>query len=171
MYRRTIPYKNFKDQPKNGLVEFNLTIPETIKLLVELQTIFAWRDRVSDGPERELASEEIIELYNALEEVMLSAYGVLSADGEEFDKMGRFKFERSALFPATMLFFLSDPAEVFKFIEAILPKDMDDLIKTTDANLLKMSESDDATPEQKSEADKLRARIAELEAGQPPLTS
>lgn len=163
MYRKQIPYKNFRNEPKTGLVEFNLTIPETIKLLVELQTIFAWRESVNDGPERDLSSEEVIEFYNALEEVMLTAYGVLSSDGEEFDKMGRYKFERSALFPATMVFFLSDPQEAMKFIDQILPKDMEDLVKSADANLLKMSESSETTDDQKNEIERLRARMAELE--------
>lgn len=161
MYTKTIPHKNFRDKPRNQEVSFNLTEHEVMKLLVEFQAIFDWQDKLKkQGDDRPTDTEEVIEFYNNFEEVLLTAWGELSENGDHFRKGGRYDFAESSLFHATMKYFLQNPSEVNELLDGLMPKDMQDLIKAADANLATLAKKDGLEPSEKAELDRLRAELA-----------
>lgn len=167
MYTLKVPYKNFHDQPKNAEVQFNLTIPETFKLLVEFQAIFAWIESIKGEEIRELPTEDVLAFYNNLETILLEAYGESSNDGEYFRKNGRYDFADSAKFPAVMVMFVSDPEEAMRLVDGLMPKDIQELVEKADANMAKLAQNPENTAEFQSELERLRAEVAEMRAAVP----
>lgn len=165
MYTKSIPFKDFKDKPRNSTVHFNLTEREVFKLLSEFKTIFAWKDSLK-GEERELETEEVLAFYNAFEEVLLAAYGVPSEDGLHFRKAGRFEFEESAVFNACMVEFVSNPQETGKLLEEIMPKGMEELVRKAEANMADVAKNTDDKDLQR-EIELLRSRLAEATGDKP----
>lgn len=166
MYTKKVPYRDFKGNPQNEVVNFNLTEHEVFKLLVEFKAIFDWQDSIKDQDLRSLDTVEVVEFYNNLEEILLSAWGELSDDGKHFRKGGRYDFQESALFHQCMADFVSDPESANKLIDGLMPKGLQDLVKKTSANALKVASDPEATPETQAQVAQLRARLAELENDQ-----
>lgn len=168
MYTLRVPYKTFHDKPGNTTVHFNLTETEVIKLLPQFKQIFSWRDKM-EGEERDLTPEEVLEFYNAFEEVLLASWGVPSEDGMHFRKAGRYEWEESAVFNATMVMMVTDPAQTMAFVDGIMPKNMENMVREANENLAKM-ESTTTDARQQAEIERLRARLAEAEAAKeiPP---
>ena len=166
MYTKKVPFTDFKGQPRTMEVNFNLTIFQAMKLFREFTVITEWQESLA-GPERSLRSEEVMEFYSAFEEILLSAWGEPSEDGLHFKKGGRYDFEESALFSATMLMFLTDPPEAIKFIEETFPKDMEKLAKQVDTNTAKLlaSSSDE---ELKAELVRLRKQLNQQDQDKTP---
>ena len=172
MYTKTIPYKNFKGEPRNKQVQFNLTVIETFKLLVEFQAIFAWRERINAETDmRELPTEEVIEFYNNLEKIILDAYGVMSEDGEQFRKGGRYDFEESALFPAVMEMFLTDQQMAHELVDGLLPKNLQDLVAKADANMAELAKNPETEEELRRQIAALQAQVGESKADPTPPVS
>lgn len=165
MYIKKIPYKNFKGEPRNAEVAFNLTEREIFKLLPQLQAVFSWREVNTNSAERELVTEEVIEFYNHFEEILLSAWGEPSADGEHFRKAGRYDFEESALFNAAMLLFVTDPEETGRLLDGLMPSDMQETVKRADANFAKIAENENLDDESKQKIAELQRQLAEAQAG------
>lgn len=154
MYTKSVPFKDLNKKPRNVTLTFHLFEREVFKLLVELKYLIDWAERAQREDLRTLDPAEVVELYNNFEEVVLSAYGTPIDDGQGFDHDGRFAFEKTAAFNAFMVMCVKDPSEVGKFVQAILPEGMEDLVKAADENMLKQAEeADNAT---------LRAQIEEL---------
>lgn len=161
MYTKTIPHKNFRDKPRNQEVNFNLTEHEVLKLLVEFQAIFDWQDKLKkQDDDRPTDTEEVIEFYNNFEEVLLTAWGELSENGDHFRKGGRYDFAESSLFHATMKHFLQNPSEVNELLDGLMPKDMQDIVKAADANLAALAKKDGLEPSEKAELERLRAELS-----------
>lgn len=167
MYTKTVAFKDFKGHPRNMEVNFNLTEMEVFDLFIQFKTIQAWQDSVGAGVERVLTPEEVAEFYSNFKEIMLSAYGAPSDDGLYFRKSGRYDFEESALYNATMLMFFTDPSgELVKFMQQALPQGMEELIRKVDENALKaINETSDEGL--KAELVRLRAQVAAQE--KPPV--
>ena len=163
MYQKSIPFKDFKGNPRNEVVHFNLTEREIFKNLVELQAIFDWRDRIKSDKTVDLPVEDVVEFYNNFEKILLEAWGVPSEDGLHFRKDGRYDFEESALFAACMVEFVSNPEETFKLIDQIIPKGLQDMVQKADSNTSKMIESSDVPDDLRSEVERLQARLREVE--------
>lgn len=163
MYSKQIPFKDFKGNPRNQTVHFNLTEREVFKLLVQFKTVFEWRDSIAGDDVRTLDTAEVVEFYNAFEEILLSAYGVPSDDGLHFRKSGRYDFEESALFAACMILYVTEPEQTNELIEGIMPKDMEAIVRKADSKLLEAAEKsgDEAM---KAEIARLRAQIASEDA-------
>lgn len=171
MYSVKVPYKNYKKQPQTREVYLHLEMRELYKLSPEFDLIFNWRDEMQGDP-RNLDPQEVIPYFTAFEEILLSAYGVPTADGEEFDKTERYKFEQSACFNALLMQFVTDPAQVLEFLKQIVPEGAEDMVKKQAENIKKMEESGgqlpeaaSATPQQspsemQEEIDRLRAKVA-----------
>ena len=155
MYKKSIPFKDFKDNPRTMEVQFNLTIPEVVKLMKEFKAVFDWQESMGGEP-RDLDPTEVVEFYTNFEEILLTAYGKMSDDGLLFKKSGRYEFEESALFAATMVYFVTNPEECMKLIEGIMPKGMADIVKNADENLAQMAKE--------AGDDDLRAQVARLQA-------
>lgn len=166
MYTRSIPYKDYKKNPRTEEVNFNLDEREVIKLLNEFKVVTDWYESMT-GPRRELETEDVVMFYTAFEEILLSAWGVPSEDGREFDKDGRYKFEKSALFNAAMMEFLTNPNETQKFVEEIVDIErLNELMSRMDSNLdavaekAKGSENEEAL---RKEIEQLRAQLPKNE--------
>lgn len=166
MYSKKVAYKDFRDNPRNEVVHFNLTEREVFKLMVEFKAIFEWQETIKDRAEEETPTEEVVEFYNNFEEILLAAYGVPSADGRYFDKSDRYKFEESALFNAAMLEFVQDPSETSKLIDGLMPKGLQEVVKNADDNLAQMASSKDTDDVLRKEIERLRAKLNDSEDGE-----
>lgn len=158
MYTKSIPFHDFYGKPRNQTVHYNLTEGQFFKLFKEFKIILEWRDSLK-GEERMLDSFEVVEFYTALEEIMLSAYGVPSEDGLYFDNDGRYQYEKSALHNAVMMMFLSDPVEANKMVDALMPKGMEELIRKASDNLEKVQNDPSTEAELQAEIARLRALV------------
>jgi hypothetical protein len=161
VYTKTVPFKDFKGKPRNMEVNFNLTEVQVIKLFREFKDVLAWRDSLG-GEERVLDNEEVMNFYTSFEEILLSAYGVPSDDGLSFDHDGRYDFEKTALFNATMVMFLTEPSEAMKLVDDMLPAGLEDLIRKADENAAVISEKT-TNADLKAEIDRLRLQIGTKE--------
>ena len=164
-YSLRVPYKNFKGDPRTATVHFNLTEREIFKLQSEFNMMFTWRDELQGDP-RDLDPQEVIPYFTAFEEVLLTAWGEPSGDGEHFRKGGRYDFEESALFNATLMMFVKDPALVVKFLEEIVPKDIEETLKQQAENIKKLEDANpeaasggQSSAEMQAEIERLRAQI------------
>jgi len=146
VYQIKVPYKNYNNQPKTRTISFNLETREIMKLLEEFYVAFQWQEQAREEEVREYTPAETVVFYNAFEAILLAAYGVVSADGERFEKTGRFEFEESKVFAAVMDIFIQDPARTNELINGILPEGLDKLIKSSEGNMQKMIENPD-TPD------------------------
>jgi len=159
LYTKQIPFKDFKGNPRNHTVHFNLTEREVFKLLKEFKQVFDWRESIQSTDIRELDTAEVIEFYNAFEEILLSAWGVPSEDGLHFRKSGRYEFEESALFNACMVLFVTEPEETGRLIDGIMPKGMEEMVKKADANLDALGKSEASESELRREIERLRSQL------------
>lgn len=157
MYSKKIPFHDFKGNPQNIVVQFNLEVREVVKLMVEFYSVLKWLDSVKNEETRQLDTAEVVEFYNNLEKIMLEAYGKVSDDGLLFRKDGRYDFEDSKLFAACMEMFVSDPSEATKMLEELMPKNMEELVRKSEGNM-------DALKKDPQTSDEVRAQIARLEA-------
>lgn len=147
MYSIKVPYKNYKKQAQNKEVFLNLDQRELIKLAPEFDMIFNWRDEMQGDP-RNLDPQEVLPYFTAFEEILLTAYGVPSADGEEFDKSERYRFEQTARFNALLMMFVTDPALVIEFLKEIVPEGAEEMLKKQAENIKKLEANGGELPAQ-----------------------
>lgn len=163
MYTKQIPFKDYHGKPRNGSVNFQLEPQDVVKNLEELQAIVAWYEAAQANPDRDIPTERVIDFYNTFEKVLLEAWGEPSEDGLYFRRTGRYDFEESKLFSATMVHFLTDPSEIAKFLEEVMPADMAEMVSKASANTQKLVNSE-TDPEKRAELEKLQARIEEIKS-------
>jgi hypothetical protein len=156
LYTKSIPLKNLYGAPKNVTVHFNLYEREVIKLIPKFKALFEWQESVSQEDLRNLDPVEVIEYFNIVEEVLLESYGTPAKDGMSFDKSDRYIFEDSVTFNAVMMMFLTDPEEIGRFLDGVMPKDMLEMVKQAEGSLEKL--------EAMTENEELKAEIARLRA-------
>ena len=161
MYTQSIPFKDYNDKPRNMTVRLNLDEREIFTHLAEFTRIFKWRDSLIEGEDRELGTEEVVDFYTDLEEILLSAWGELSDDGLYFDKSDRHRYQYSALFNACMVLFLSDPAAANKMLDGLMPKGLEELIRKAEANV---GNTDGTNGEGLSKQEQLQAELVRLRA-------
>jgi hypothetical protein len=160
LYTKTVPYKDYKGKPRNGVVNFNLDEREVFKLLPELKAMFEWLDGNREADPRDLSVQEVTNFYTNFEEIMLNAWGEPSEDGQHFRKGNRFDFEESALFNASMVMFLQEPQEAIKMLEGIIPPSLSEMVQKAEAaDLATATES--KVEDQGAEIARLRAQLAE----------
>jgi polyhydroxyalkanoate synthesis regulator phasin len=164
LYKKDIPYKDINGKPRNETVHLHLFEREVFKLLVEFNAILQWRDKLKNQSYRDLETHEVVEFYNNLEKILLEAWGIPSPDGSGFKKAGKWEFEESALFNATMMMFVTDPAEANKMIDALLPSGLQEFAEKAESNLNTVAEA--GTPEQQEEIARLRRQLAEAQTKQ-----
>lgn len=159
MYNLSVSYTDYAGKAKRKNLTFNLDIREVFKMLPELKALFDWLEANKEAAEeRTLDVEEVRGFYNNLEAVMLEGYGEMSEDGEHFKKAGRYEFEESAAFNATMYMFVDKPKDAVSLLEGMLPKEMFDMVKNaTDEQLA--SAANLKGEDQKAEVERLRAQI------------
>lgn len=165
MYKLNVPFKDFHDKPRNLTIHFNLAEREVFRLLPELQFIMNWIESMKGEEIRELDTKEVVEFYTAFEELILEAYGEPSADGLYFDKTGKYQFESSAMFNAVMVMMVQDPMKVGELLDGIMPKDLQNMVKTADSNLAEIAKRNNPEEIQR-EIERLQALVAEQNPGQ-----
>lgn len=160
MYTKQIPFKDLNEKPRNLTVHFNLFEREVFKLMGEFQTVFGYIDRwQKEKSKRIVDTEDVLEFYNAFEEIVLSSYGTPADDGLRFDHSGRYEFEDSACFNAFMMMCVSDPNETTMLVNGIMPDGLEEMVRQADENLIKAGK--EATDEDaKAEIERLRAELA-----------
>lgn len=91
MYKKTVKFKNLNDIQVEQTLHFNYTRPELIRLAA------AYGGDVAEELTALAKSGNFGQIINTLEDLILSAYGVPSADGNRFDKSPqlRLDFENS----------------------------------------------------------------------------
>ena len=168
MYTKMIPYKDGKGNPRNQEVQFDLGEGDVMKLIKEFQMIFKWQEEAR-GEKRDLSAEEVSEFYTNFEVILLAAWGEMSDDGLYFRRSGRYDFEESFLFRATMLEFLTNPIEVGKLIDGIMPTGLEEVVKKADANLALAQSDPNTSPQVQDELARLRATVSDLQRKQSTL--
>lgn len=176
MYNVQVAYKNYNKQPKNKKVWLNLDERELFKLAPEFNLVFDWRDQRRGENPRDLDPQEVIPYFTAFEEILLSAYGIPTDDGEGFEKGTRYQFEETACFNALLMMFVTDPALVLDFLKNIVPEGAEDMLKRQAENIKKLEESNPElagqvsgdTAAMQAEIDRLRA-LAEGKQTTPPV--
>lgn len=159
MYTVNVPFTDYKNQVQNKSVSFNLDTREVFKLLPEFLKVNKWmEENKKAAEEKTLPPEEVLEFYNALEAIMLEAYGEVSDDGLYFRKSGRYEFEESAMFNAIMMMFVKQPQEATKMLDGLLPKELFDIVKNADAADLARSAQIQADDKQ-AEIERLQAQL------------
>lgn len=159
MYTVKVPYKNYKKQPQNKEVTFNLEVHEIAGLFVEFKAVSDWLESNKSGEVRILDPQEVVTFYGAIKTIMLEAWGQLSEDGEHFRKSGRYDFEESKLFAACMDLFITDPSEAVKLFDGLLPENMVAMVEKTSSNL-------DAIENPSNEVEQLKREVARLRSGE-----
>lgn len=164
MYTVTVPVKNLFGKPRNVTHNYNLFEGEVIKLLNEFKAVFEWIESLQGEDEaRALNTVEAVTFYTNFEEILLASYGVPSEDGMSFDHSGRYQYADTVGHNAYMMQVLTDPGEAVRFLEEMLPKDMDKWVKKADEGLL--AAADQAKDEDvKAELVRLRAQVIEMQA-------
>jgi hypothetical protein len=167
LYTKNVPFKDLNGNPRNHTVHFKLFERDVFRLMGELKAVFDWTESMK-GEMRELETTEVVDFYTNFEEILLNAYGVPSADGLKFDRSGRYDFEQSVVFNAVMVMMVTDPAEVTKLLDGIMPDGMEDLVKKADEALVKAAaEAADSKDENHAaEIERLRAQLAAAQAQQ-----
>jgi hypothetical protein len=160
-----VPFKDYNNKPRNIEVQFNLEVREVIKLLNEFNVVFAWQE-AAKGDFKEYTTPEVVDFYNAFENILLSAWGEMTPDGLQFKKAGRYEFEESKLFAACMEIYISQPEETNKLVNGIMPEGMEELIKKSQGNMEDMKANPDTPPNIRAEIERLQALQAAEEAKQ-----
>lgn len=171
MYSKLAEFDDFFGKKRKQEVHFNLTTHEVFKLLVEFQAIFAWTEKMENAdPDGVTDTSEVIEFYNYIEQILLEAWGVPDADGLHFRKGGVYDFKESALFHSCMETFVSNPSEAQKLVDGLMPKNLQEVVKTADANLAALAKSGEAPDVLQAKIDQLLAEKAERELAGPVTT-
>ena len=166
MYTKTVPMKDLDGKPRNITLHFNLFEREVFLLLLEFKAIFEWQDRLmKEEGDRTLSDEEVIGFYNNLETILLEAHGVPSADRLHFDKSGKYEFKDSVMFNAIMKLFVEDQVEANKLLDGLMPKDLQEMVRRADESLAEVAKNPETDDRARAEIERLRAQVAELEAG------
>jgi hypothetical protein len=125
MLKQTVNFKDYNDQDSEETLYFNLNKSEMADLLDLQPQLEEWA-RKTNGPERELDSNEIREFFDILKRLVDVSYGQRSADGKRFVKDDALlrDFKQSAAYDAFLFSLFEDPQNAVNFMTAILPKDL-----------------------------------------------
>lgn len=127
MLRKKIKYTNYLDEEKEGTYYFNLTKAELA------QSKFSDPDGLKKEIDLAVKNNDNEKLWTILEDIILSSYGVVSDDGDTFDKSPELsaKFKKSKAYDALVdSLFANNGAEFQEFLIGILPSDMQSAAKS-----------------------------------------
>lgn len=125
MFKKTITYRNFNDEEVTDTFYFHLSKPELLDLDVDqsggLANFITKIIETRDG-------KELVEMFK---KIVLTAYGVKSADGTYFDKSEelRERFKHTAAYPEIFMELATDDDKAAEFLIGAMPKEMGDEIK------------------------------------------
>ena len=116
MYKKVIKYTDFNGKKQEETAYFNLSPVEMTKLLAKTG------DDIEGYTKKLVAMEDKTPLIDFFENLLLSAYGKKSEDGQHFVKTpeDRKNFENSMAYATLFGDILSDPKEAAKFGSAVV---------------------------------------------------
>lgn len=133
MYQKAITYENYNGEKKTKNFYFNLSRSEIAKMHL---TTDGGLDQLIKKMVESGSSKEIFDYF---ENFVLSCYGEKSADGEEFIKNDevREKFKNHPAYDVLFMEFIEGGDKAMSdFINAVLPRDMQDAMKNSDPEAL-----------------------------------
>lgn len=133
MYQKAITYEDYNGVKKTKNFYFNLTRSEIAKMHL-----------MTDGGLDQMIKKMIEsgsnkEIFTYFENFVLSCYGEKSADGEEFIKNDeiREKFRNHPAYDVLFMEFIEGGDKAMSdFINAVVPRDMQDAMKSSDPEAL-----------------------------------
>lgn len=133
MYQKAIPYVNYNGEKKTKNFYFNLSRSEIAKMHL---TTDGGLDQLIKKMVESGSNKEIFEYF---ENFVLSCYGEKSADGEEFIKNDevRERFKNHPAYDVLFMEFIEGGDKAMSdFINAVVPRDMQDAMKNSDPEAL-----------------------------------
>lgn len=129
MLKKSITYVDYNGETRTEDFYFNLTKAEIIDMELSVE------GGMSEYYKRILSAKDIPELIKVFKDLIKKSYGVKSADGKRFIKNEEV-YNEFVQCPAYSELFtqIAMDADGFatEFVEGIMPKDLDNLVKNTD---------------------------------------
>lgn len=133
MYQKAITYENYNGEKKTKNFYFNLSRSEIAKMHL---TTDGGLDQLIKKMVESGSSKEIFAYF---ENFVLSCYGEKSADGEEFIKNDevRERFKNHPAYDVLFMEFIEGGDKAMSdFVNAVVPRDMQDAMKNSDPEAL-----------------------------------
>lgn len=117
MYTKEISYIDFNDQPRKEKLCFNMTKAEWAE--------FQFKGQIEDL-ETVVDRQDAPKIVAFMKELILSSYGIKSADGRRFDKSPEIRkdFESTQAFSDFFMSIAYDADAAAEFITHVLPSDL-----------------------------------------------
>lgn len=125
MFKREIKYKNFDDEEVTDILWFHLTKTELITMQVDVEGgLGKFLQKIIDETNEK-------EVFKMIKDILLLSYGEKSPDGKRFIKSDELRqaFSQSLPYEILMTEFMVDSEAAAKFIEGVLPEDIDEFVK------------------------------------------
>lgn len=131
MFKKTINFVNFNDEPDSETVYFNLTKTE----LIELEVGFG-NTGMYDYLTKIMNSNDSREILDTFKTIVKASYGKKSADGRRFVKNDEVweEFTQSPIYDQFFIELMTDPEASGTFVAGIMPKDLDKTVETMKQN-------------------------------------
>lgn len=121
MLKKTITYTDYDGLERTEEFRFNLTKAELMDM--ELTTVGTF----SKLMQKIIDEKDMVRLAKYFKELILKSYGVKSDDGKRFIKSPELSeaFSQTEAYSELYMELLSDSAYAVKFIQEVMPKDLD----------------------------------------------
>lgn len=117
MFKKTVSYTDFNDQPQTKTLYFNLTKSEVIEMETEGETSF------SEDLKKIINEKNGKDIMRVIKKIILTSYGVKSEDGQSFRKSKEIteEFEQSAVYDALFMELCTNAEAASEFITRVMP--------------------------------------------------
>lgn len=135
MLKQTVTYTDYNDADNVETLYFNITKTELLEFSDELMPrLEAWQGVAADDA-RKLTEKETRELLWIVKFLVRKAYGKRTADGTRFIKSDEIyeEFTQMAVYDEFLFGLFQNPDKMIAFMTTILPKDLVDEAKKTQA--------------------------------------
>lgn len=125
MLKKLIKYTDFDGNEREEEFYFNLTKAEVLEMEISVDGGLANRLK------KIIAAKDTAEILKEFKEFVLKSYGEKSADGKRFVKSPELSeaFTQTEAYSTLFMEFLQNEQAAADFVNAIIPKDLDSMIK------------------------------------------
>lgn len=125
MLKKLIKYTDFDGNEREEEFYFNLTKAEVLEMEISVDGGLANRLK------KIIAAKDTAEILKEFKEFVLKSYGEKSADGKRFIKSPELSeaFTQTEAYSTLFMEFLQNEQAAADFVNAIIPKDLDSMIK------------------------------------------
>ena len=103
MLRKTITYTDFNGEKRSEVLYFNMSAPDMTRFIakysdytgIDIEDEEGAKKALEQYVEKLMASKDMSEVFNFLEDLILSSYGIKSDDGKRFMKSAKIREEFS----------------------------------------------------------------------------